>query len=486
MDDRPTRSTVTGAEPAGGAPSAAEELAQLGYKQELRRSLSTWDLLVYGLVFMVPIAPWAIFGVVYNASSGMVPLVYVIGLVAMIFTALAYAQMSRAFPVAGSVYAYVGRGVHQNLGFLAGWTILLDYLLVPTLLYVFAAESMAGVFPGVPRWVWIIVFLAVNTTVNYVGISFTAVVNRLFLAAELLFVAIFVVMAVVAISRGVNGAVFSTTPLFDAADFTPGLAAAALSIAVLSFLGFDGIATLAEESRGGRRSAGRAMIAGLLLVATFFIVQTWMAALLVPDVEQFGEDEVNNAFFGIVETISSHGWQIAFLVMNTLAVGIANAVAAQSATSRLLFSMSRDGRLPRWLSHINPRTRVPDRAILLVGALTLLLGLRFVGQIGLISSLVNFGALTAFLLLHVSVVSHHLVRSGSRNWFLHLAVPVIGFCIIGYVLLNAGLPAQLGGLVWLVVGAGVLLVYRSRNRDAVIAPEHAASDRPTLVETDRG
>ena len=233
------------------------ELAEFGYKQELNRTLSTTDLIVYGLVFMVPIAPWAIFGVVFNASSGMVPLVYIIGLVAMIFTALSYAQMSKAFPIAGSVYSYVGRALHPVLGFFAGWTILLDYLLVPTLLYVFAAESMAGIFPGVPKPLWIIVFLIINTGVNYVGISFTAIVNRLFLAAELIFVVIFVIMAIVAISHGTNGAAFTTTPLFNADLFTPQLAAAALSIAVLSFLGFDGIATLSEEAKGGRTRGRR-------------------------------------------------------------------------------------------------------------------------------------------------------------------------------------------------------------------------------------
>ncbi|MEP6855418.1 MAG: APC family permease, partial [Pedococcus sp.] len=250
------------------------QLAEFGYRQELNRTLSTTDLIIYGLIFMVPIAPWAIFGVVFNSAKGMVPLVYLIGLVAMIFTALSYAQMSKAFPIAGSVYSYVGRGLNPTLGFFAGWTILLDYLLVPTLLYVFAAESMAGIFPSVPKPVWIIVFLAVNTTINYIGISFTAIVNRLFLVAELIFVVIFVIMAIVAITRGVNGAHFSTTPLFNASAFTPALAAAALSIAVLSFLGFDGIATLSEEAKGGRRSAGVAMISGLLLVALFFVTQT--------------------------------------------------------------------------------------------------------------------------------------------------------------------------------------------------------------------
>jgi amino acid transporter len=422
---------------------------------------------------MVPIAPWAIFGTVYNEAKGMVPLVYLIGLVAMIFTAISYAQMSTAFPVAGSVYSYVGRGLDENVGFLAGWTILLDYLLVPTLLYVFAAESMSGIFPDLPKWIWIVVFLAVNTVINYIGISFTALVNRLFLAAELIFLVIFAVIAITAISRGTGGARFTTAPLFDAADFSPALVATALSIAVLSFLGFDGIATLSEEAKGGRRAAGVAMISGLLLVAAFFVTQTWLAAMLVPDIESFTEDEAGNAFFTIVERVSSHGWGIAFLAMNALAVGIANAVAAQSATSRVLFSMSRDGRLPGFLSYVNPRTQVPERAILLVAGLTLVAGLFFVGQLSLISSLVNFGALTAFLLLHASVVSYYGLRQRSGNVFLHWVAPVIGFLIIGYVLWNAEANAKIGGVVWLVIGVAVLLYYRAKGIG--IRAEHAFS-----------
>lgn len=460
-----------------------DRLSDLGYKQELKRGLSTTDLLVYGLVFMVPIAPWAIFGTVFNESKGMVPLVYLIGLVAMIFTALSYAQMSRAFPVAGSVYTYVGRGLNKNLGFLAGWTILLDYVLVPTLLYVFAAESMAGIFPSVPKFVWIVAFLALNTTVNLVGISFTAVVNRLFLAAEVLFIIIFVVMAVVAISNGTNGAAVSTTPLFNPDEFSAPLVATALSIAVLSFLGFDGIATMSEESRGGQRSAGIAMVAGLCIVAVFFIAQTWLAAMLVPGRTSFPEDQAGNAFFDIVASVSNHGWQVAFLAMNALAVGIANAVAAQSATSRLLFSMSRDGQLPRFLSHVSAR-KVPERAVLLVGAITLVLGLFFVGQIGLISSLVNFGALTSFMLLHVSVIAYFGVRRRSSNVLLHWVGPVIGFLVIGFVLFNADSKAKIGGLVWLVIGVGVLLYYNSRGIG--ILPEHRADPTDVSAPTTVG
>lgn len=453
--------------------SSVAELARFGYRQELKRSMSTVDLVVYGLVFMVPIAPWAIFGIVFTQAKGMVPLVYLIGLVAMIFTALSYAQMSRAFPIAGSVYSYVTYAIHPKIGFLAGWTILLDYLLIPTLLYVVAAESMSGIFPTVQKPLWIVAFLGFNTLINYLGISFTAIVNWIFLAAELVFVAIFAVMAIMAISRGRGGAAFSLTPLFNPAEFTPALAATALSIAVVSFLGFDGIATLSEEAKGGRRSAGTAMITGLFLVAAFFVTQTWLAAMLVPGRTEFPADETNNAFFNIIASISNSGWSIAFLVMNALAVGIANCVAAQSATSRLLFSMARDGRLPRWLSRVNPRTGVPDRAIFLVAAITLALGIFLVGKIAIITTLVNFGALVSFLLLHVSVIGWYVIQRHSDRVLLHWAVPAVGFAIIFYVLWNAETAAKVGGLIWLAVGVLVMLFYERKGAGVLL--EHAAT-----------
>lgn len=250
---------------------------------------------------------------------------------------------------------------------------------------------------------------------------------------------------------------------------------------MLSFLGFDGIATLAEESKGGHRSAGKAMIGGLFLVAFFFISQTWLAGMLIPDTTSFPEEEAGNAFFDIVGRISSNGWQIAFLAMNALAVGIANAVAAQSATSRLLFSMSRDGQLPRFLAHVNTRSKVPERAILLVAGITLVLGLFFVGQIGLITSLVNFGALTSFLLLHLSVMTYYGVRRKSRNVVLHWVGPVIGFLIIGFVLWNAEPAAKIGGLAWLVIGV-VVLAYYSRKGIGIL-PEHRADAAGTSPDT---
>src|SRR3954452_9851058 len=256
---------------------------QYGYKQELHRSLSFGDLLVYGLVFMVPIAPFGIFGGVFQGSGGMVALAYIIGMVAMMFTALSYAQMSQAFPMAGSVYTYAGRGIAPPVGFLSGWMILLDYVLVPSLLYLIAAIAMNSLISSIPVWIWLIGFVILNTAVNYMGIEMTAKVNMVMLAAELVVLAIFIVIGIVALAQGKGNGFDFVKPLYNSDTFSWSLVFGAVSIAVLSFLGFDGITTLAEENKDSARAIGRSMIAALLLAGVLFIVQTWVASLLVPN-----------------------------------------------------------------------------------------------------------------------------------------------------------------------------------------------------------
>jgi len=280
MSEFSSATTGQGAHAATGG--GAEDIERYGYRQELHRSLSFVDLLIYGLVFMVPIAPFGIFGGVFQGSGGMVALAYAIGMVAMMFTALSYAEMSRAFPMAGSVYSYAGRGIAPPVGFLSGWMILLDYVLVPGLLYLIAGIAMNSLVPSVPVWLWLVGFVVLNTAVNYAGIEMTAKVNKVMLVAELIVLAIFIVIGLVALAQG-KGRGFEWSPLYNPDTFSWSLVFGAVSIAVLSFLGFDGISMLAEENKDSARAIGRAMVAALLLAGALFIVQTWVASLLVPD-----------------------------------------------------------------------------------------------------------------------------------------------------------------------------------------------------------
>jgi amino acid transporter len=450
-----------------------EGVEAFGYRQELKRSLNFTDLLVYGLIFMVPIAPFGIFGSVFQASGGMVVLAYLVGAVGMAFTAASYAQMSRAFPVAGSVYTYAGRGIAQPVGFLAGWMVLLDYVLVPGLLYLISGVAMNSIIPAVPVWAWVAAFVVLNTVVNYFGIETTARINKVMLVAELIVLAIFLVVGVIALANGA-GRGFALTPLYDSSTFSLGLVFGAVSIAVLSFLGFDGISTLAEENRDSARSVGRAMIAALAVAGLLFVVQTWVAALLVPDPQRLiAEGDAGGTAFYDAAAVAGGAWLSTLTAVATaVAWGFANSLVAQAATSRLLFAMARDRQLPAFLRRVHPRRRVPVNATLLVAVLSLVLGIYMSTRedgITLMSTLVNFGALSAFLILHVSVVVHYLVRRRSKDYWRHLAVPVIGFLILAYVVVNAQVAAQTLGFVWLVLGIVVLVVLLATGRRPTMA-----------------
>jgi len=443
------------------ATAAEAQLEQFGYRQELKRSLTFMDLVVYGLIFMVPIAPFGIFGAVYNGSGGMVALAYVIGMVAMMFTALSYAQMARAFPMAGSVYTYAGRGIAPPVGFLAGWVILLDYVLVPSLLYLVAGIAMNSFVPSIPEWAWLVGFVVLHTIVNYFGIELTARVIRLMLIGELLVLAIFLVIGVVALAQG-KGRGFSFEPFYNADTFTWGLIFGAVSIAVLSFLGFDGISMLAEENRESVRQIGRSMVAALLVAGLLFIAQTWVASLLVPNPETLlaEGDPAGTAFYDAAEVASGKWLATTTAVATAIAWGFANALVAQAATSRLIFAMARDRQLPSFFAKVHPRFRVPTNATFLVALVSLGLGLYMASRddgLVYLTTLINFGALTAFLVLHVSVVWYYIVRQGSRDWLRHLILPLLGFAILFAVVLKANVAAQRVGFVWLGVGLAILI-----------------------------
>jgi amino acid transporter len=432
-----------------------DQLGRFGYTQELKRSLSFWDMLIYGLVFMVPIAPFGIFGSVYAESGGMVALAYGIGALAMAFTALSYSEMAKAFPMSGSVYTYAGRGIAPPVGFIAGWAILLDYILVPALLYIVSAVAMASFVPAVPVWGWVVLFIALNTVINYFGIELTAKVNKYMLLAELVVLAIFLAVGVWALATRADQG-FSLDPLFNPDTFSFGVAFSAVSIAVLSFLGFDAISTLAEENREGARQIGRAMVGALVLAGGLFVVQTWVAALLVPDPAALlsGQANVDTAFYDAAGAAGGAWLSTLTAIATAVAWGFADALVAQAATSRVLFAMARDRQLPRFLSRVHPRHRVPTNATFVIAAVSVVVGVYMASRadgITLLSTMVNFGALTAFLLLHVSVVVYYVVRRGSRAPR-HLVAPVAGFAILAFVMWSANVAAQVTGLTWLVVG----------------------------------
>jgi amino acid transporter len=385
----------------------------------------------------------------------MVPLAYLVGLVGMYFTAMSYASMSRAFPMAGSVYSYVQRGLHEVAGFFSGWLILLDYILVPALLYIFSAVALRPLLPAVPDWIWLCGFVAFNAVVNLLGVHLTARVNRYMLVMELATLALFVALGLAALHAGRGAGGMTLRPVYNPAQFSLATVTGATSVAVLSFLGFDGISTLAEESRGGQNAVGRATVLALLLVGVLFIMQTWIATDLAQGMK-FSSPET--AFYEVAERAGGAWLRVISLGAVVVASGIANAMAAQAAVSRILFAMARDGKLPALLARIHPRYQTPYVSTLAVAAISLLVGLFFSKHADELSRIVNFGALSGFLLLHVSVINHYFIRGRSGDWLRHLLLPLGGLLVIGYVLYQMDLAAKIMGACWIAAGIGYFIV----------------------------
>lgn len=437
-------------------------LQDLGYQEELHRGLSTWDLVVYGLVFIMPIAPMGIYGYVATESRGLPVLTYLICTVGIFFTALAYSEMAKAVPTAGSVYGYASRAFGSRFGFLAGWMILIDYLLIPSLCYVFASIALAGMIPAVPLWGWLVLFALANTGINYRGVVVSARFNRVVLALQTVTLALFLGFGIVAVSTGSAGEGWTAKPIFDATNLDFRALMTAASIAVLSFLGFDAISTLAEEARGGGRSAGRATLTVLFLVAGFFMLLTFVAGNLQPDWQALAADP-DNGFYNVA-AIAGGKWLYTLCAgMTAFSWGITAAQASQSAVSRILFSMARDRLLPAPLAQVHPRFRTPYVALLAVAVISLVIGLIYQRDPSGITYIVNFGALTGFLCLHASVVAHYMIRHRSRNYLVHLICPLLGAIVIGYVWWGLESQAKLLGLAWVAVGTVVLAVNSARG-----------------------
>ncbi|MEU1214076.1 APC family permease [Streptomyces sp. NPDC005791] len=435
----------------------------------LRRTLGFRDLVVYGLLFIAPMAPVGVFGTLDARSDGAVALVYLVATVMMAFTAFSYAQMVHVAPLAGSVFAYARKGLGEGPGFIAGWMAMLDYLLIPAVAYLFSGIAMNALVPEVSRWVWTAIAVVVTTALNLWGVRAAARVGFAVLAMEIVVLLVFVVSAVVVLAR--DGAQRGwLTPLTGDSGFSMTAVVGAVSVAVLSYLGFDAIASFAEEVTGGSAKVARAVLFCLVLAGALFVVQSYLAALLEPvSSAELAADPAKqgSAFYDAVD--ASVGAWLHDLVAVSKAIGAAfAALAGQAAAGRLVFAMARERRLPSFLSQVDGKSGVPRVALAGAAVVTLVAAVwaaRRDDGLDHLVSVVNVGALTAFVLLHASVVGWFAVRrmEGPPSWWRHVLMPVVGAAILVAVILEATTSAQLVGLCWLGIGLVVLAVQWGRR-----------------------
>lgn len=434
----------------------------------LRRTIRFRELMAYGLLFIAPTGIAGIFGTLYAGSHGAMTTVYAVATAVMALTALSYVQMSRAVPRAGSVFSYASAGIGPRAGFLGGWMMLLDYLIIPSVAYLFAGLALHSAIPSVPAWAFTAAAVALTTACNLRGVRFAAWVGFVVLGLEFLVLA--VVMAAGIVVLTMDGPAHSWSfPLTGDSGFSLGVLTAAISVAVFSFLGFDGIASFSEENRGEARLVGRAtlaclIVAGLILVAVSYVttlLETRTPAMLAADPALQG-----TAFYDII-TVSIAPWlSTVFAVCKALGSAFA-AMVGQAAASRLLFSMSRAGTMPKMFAAVGRRSGAPTRSMLLMGGLALVVSVQASlsdSGLELLSSTANVGALFGFLLVNAAVVGYFTVRRKSTRRIPHLIVPALGGLVVIALIASTDPTAKWVSAAWLCAGILVLAIRAVRDR----------------------
>lgn len=427
---------------------------------ELKRVLTLRHLVVFGLAYLAPTVVFNYFGIVTTLTGGMMALAYAATTVVMFFTAYSYATMVRAFPVAGSAYTYVRRAVHPHLGFLTGWVMLLDYLLLPMVCYLLVAIYMNEFVPGVPVWAWIVLAAAIGAVTNVFGVKIAGRVNFVVIAAQIVFSVVLVVIIAVYVTGGQGaGTLFDGAALFDGASFDAPNVLWAASILAASFLGFDAVSTMAEDTVDPAKTVPRAVLLVPIAAGIGFSVISYFMQLAWPNAANEIHDP-DSGIFELLGRLGGNALSTAFLVTDNLASMVC-AIAGLAAASRILYGMGRDGALPRrFFGVLNERFQTPVNNILLMTAIALT-AVFYADNLMAAASLVAFGALCGFVLVNYSVISHFFIRGRRRSGvdaIRYLVIPGLGMVVCAALLVNVDVSAKILGGVWLALGVVYLAV----------------------------
>lgn len=419
-------------------------------KPTLEKTLGLRGVVLFGLAYMTPIIVLGIFGVIAVASDGASAGAYSLALGAMLFTALSYGLMAKQYPVAGSAYTYVRRALDARAGFVVGWTVLLDYLFLPLVIWLIGGAYLNGQFPDVPMWMWIVGFVVITTALNIIGLQVADKANFALMTFQVLVLIFFVVLALVYLING-SASLFSVTPFVGGSGLSG--AAAGAAIAAYSFLGFDAVSTLTEDTKDPEKTIPRAIFLVALIGGLVFVVVSYVVSLVAPGAVFDNADSlaadlavtIGGAFFGAIF--------LAGLIIGQFTSGL----AAQASAARLMYAMGRDGVLPKgFFGRLSERFRTPVFNIVLCGVIGL--GAIFL-DVTTSTSFINFGAFTAFTLVNIAVVAFYFKhRDSSLSKVRYLIFPIIGAVVDLYLLTQLDGRALTVGAIWLLLGLTYLLV----------------------------
>jgi putrescine importer len=418
---------------------------------KLKRVLGLWDLVFYGIVLVQPIAAVGLFGIAMQMSGGHMVTTILIAMLAMMLTAVSYGRMASIYPSAGSAYTYVSRGLNAHLGFLAGWAMILDYLIIPIVSTIYAALTLTRVVPRVPYFVWVVLLCLFTTLLNIRGIRSTAKANIVLLFGMCLVIGAFLVLAVryIWVNDG-SAALISLKPFYDRATFHMRAIFTATSFAALTYIGFDGVTTLAEDVKSPRRNVLIAVTLVCAITGIFSTIQIYLASLVWPIYSTF--PNIETAFLDVCRRVGGE-WLFQAMALTLFVAMLGSVLTGQVGSARLLFGMGRDSVLPkRYFGSLDKRTNTPLFNICLIGAITI------VGSLTLsyehAAEVLNFGAFLAFMGVNAAVIRTFFFkrRSDQRSLFVDIVIPAVGllFCLTIWCSLPV-LAKWIGG-IWLIAG----------------------------------
>jgi putrescine importer len=417
----------------------------------LRRALKLRHLVLYGVVVIQPVAPMSVFGVLNERSQGHAVTTILVAMVAMLLTALSYGRMARVYPSAGSAFTYVGQEISPAAGYVTGWSMVMDYMLNPMICIVWCSKAATDFLPGIPFGVFAVAFFLLFTGLNLRGVEVSARFNTLLAAAMGVVIIVFLVAAVRYILGHVQGAAAYSLPLYDPTRWSSSAVLTGTSIAVLTYIGFDGISTLSEEVENPRRNILLATVLSCLVIGILSAIEVYAAQLVWPASEPF--PKVETAFAHAA--MRAGGYTLFVVIMATLMVANSGSgTGAQLGAARLLYGMGRSGALPRrFFAFLSPKSRVPRNNVILVGLVALVgaFVLEWSGGYDLGAQLLNFGALLAFMGVNLAALVYSLRRPSARTAG-NVLPPLFGFLICLLLWLNLTGKAKLVGAIWLLAG----------------------------------
>lgn len=414
----------------------------------LRRSLTLPQLIFMGIIFVQPTAPMPPYGAIHVAGHGHVVTTVLMALAAMLCTAVSYGRMARCYPAAGSAYTYVGNEIHPVAGYLTGWSMLLDYVVNPLICTIWCASAGYDLLPAIPRGVWIVFFAALFTAMNLRRIQATARTNQI-LATAMGVVIVWMLAASARYVAGLPDLNLATwlRPFYNPETFSLSAVSAGASVAVLTYIGFDAISTLSEETENPRRNILRATVYTCLIIGVLSALEVYAAQLVWPPDQPFPNNDT-----AYVHVARRAGGEALFhaLALTLVVATIGSGSGAQLAGARLLYGMGRDNTLPRsFFGALHPKTLVPANNVIAIGAACAIGGFLMSYQLG--AELLNFGALIGFMGVNLSSLLRYWVRHGERTWS-HLLLPALGFFTCAYLWLSLSRSAQIAGWIWLILG----------------------------------